>query len=100
VWVVVNTPSPAAHEPEMGNQSWHRVRAWVAENDPDNVRRKTVVYRTLRHHAATKWFHDELSEPSGVVVQCLGDKLTTVLNHYVRAGEDALRGSGSKLADR
>ena len=56
--------------------------------------------RNLRHHAATKWFHEELGEPWEVVAQYLGDKLTTVLNHYVRAGEDALRDSVNKLADR
>lgn len=38
--------------------------------------------------------------PWDVVAQYLGDKLTTVLNHYVRAGEDAFRGSVKKLADR
>ena len=49
---------------------------------------------------ATKWFHEELGEPWEVVAHYLGDKLTTVLNHYVRAGEDALRDSVSKLSDR
>ena len=34
---------------------------------------------------------------NGVLAQYLGDKLTTVLNHYVRAGEDALRDSVRKL---
>jgi hypothetical protein len=33
------------------------------------------------------------------VAQYLGDKLTTVLNHYVRTGEDALRDSVGKLAN-
>jgi hypothetical protein len=32
-----------------------------------------------------------------VVAQYLGDKLTTVLTQYVRAGEDVLRDSVSKL---
>lgn len=59
---------------------------------------RTIVYRNLRHHAATRWFHEELGEPWEVVAQYLGDKLTTVLNHYVRAGEDALRDSVGKLA--
>jgi hypothetical protein len=55
--------------------------------------------RNLRHHAATKWFDEELGESWEVVAQYLGDKLTTVLNHYVRAGEDALRDSVGKLAN-
>lgn len=33
-----------------------------------------------------------------VVAQYLGERLTTVLDHYVRAGEDALRDSVTKLA--
>jgi hypothetical protein len=74
---------------------WHRVRAWVEENDPDNARPRTIVHRDLRHLAATKWCHEELGEPWEVVAQCLGDMLTTVLNHYVRAGQDALRDSVS-----
>ena len=72
---------------------------WVEENDPANAWPRTIVYRNLRHHAATKWFHEELGEPWEVVAQYLGDKLTTVLNHYVRAGEDALRDSVGKLAN-
>ncbi len=67
--------------------------------DPDNAWRRTIVYRNLRHHAATKWFHEALGESWEVLAHYLGDKLTTVLNHYVRAGEDALRDSVSKFAD-
>jgi hypothetical protein len=63
-------------KPEMHNERWHRVRAWVEENDPDNAWPRTIVYRSLRHH---------------------GDKLATVLNHYVRAGGDALQDSVRKL---
>jgi len=51
------------------------------------------------HNAATTWFHEELGESWEVVAQYLGDKPTTVLSHYVRAGEDALRDSASKLAE-
>lgn len=61
---------------------------------------RVAGYGDLRHHAATKWFHDELREPWEVVAQYLGDKLTTVLNHYGRAGEDALRDSVNRLASR
>ncbi|MFC5993893.1 hypothetical protein ACFQE5_06685 [Pseudonocardia hispaniensis] len=100
LWLFVDTVTGLPVKPEMHNERWHRVRAWVDENDPDNAWPKTIVYRNLRHHAATKWFHEELGEPWEVVAQYLGDKLTTVPNHYVRAGEDALRGSVSKLAER
>jgi hypothetical protein len=100
LWLLVDTVTGLPVKPEMHNERWHRVRAWVEDNDPDHAWPKTIVYRNLRHHAATKWFHEELGEPWEVVAQYLGDKLTTVLNHYVRAGEDALRDSVSKLADR
>ncbi|MCO5303575.1 MAG: hypothetical protein M9923_10235 [Phycicoccus sp.] len=99
LWLFVDTVTGLPVKPEMHNERWHRVRSWVEENDPDNAWPKTIVYRNLRHHAATKWFHEELGEPWEVVAQYLGDKLTTVLNHYVRAGEDALRDSVTKLAD-
>jgi hypothetical protein len=97
LWLFVDTVTGLPVKPEMHNERWHRVRKWVEQNDPDNAWPKTIVYRNLRHHAATKWFHEELGEPWEVVAQYLGDKLTTVLNHYVRAGEDALRDSVSKL---
>lgn len=100
LWLFVDTVTGLPVKPEMHNERWHRVRAWVEENDPDNAWPRTIVYRNLRHHAATKWFHEELGEPWEVVAQYLGDKLSTVLNHYVRAGEDALRDSVSKLAAR
>jgi len=99
-WLFVDTATGLPVKPELHNERWHRVRAWVEENDPDNAWPRSIVYRNLRHHAATKWFHEELSEPWEVVAQYLGDKLTTVLNHYVRAGEDALRDSVSRLASR
>ena len=98
LWLFVDTVTGLPVKPEMHNERWHRVRAWLDENDPDNAWPRTIVYRNLRHHAATRWFHEELGEPWEVVAQYLGDKLTTVLNHYVRAGEDALRDSVGKLA--
>ncbi|WP_341359592.1 hypothetical protein V5H98_18045 [Georgenia sp. M64] len=100
LWLFIDTVTGLPVKPEMHNARWHRVRAWVEENDPDNAWPSTIVYRNLRHHAATRWFHEELGEPWEVVAQYLGDKLTTVLNHYVRAGEDALRDSVNKLAER
>lgn len=96
-WLFVDTFTGVPVKPEWHNDRWHRVREWVDENDPENAWPRTIVYRNLRHHAATKWFHEELGEPWEVVAQYLGDKLTTVLNHYVRAGEDALRDSVIKL---
>jgi hypothetical protein len=100
LWLFIDTVTGLPVKPEMHNERWHRVRRWVEENDPDNAWPRTIVYRNLRHHAATKWFHEELGEPWEVVAQYLGDKLTTVLNHYVRAGEDALRDSVRKLSSR
>ena len=100
LWLFVDTVTGLPVKPEMHNERWHRVRSWVDEHDPDNSWPRTIVYRNLRHHAATRWFHDELGEPWEVVAHYLGDKLTTVLNHYVRAGEDALRESVSKLKSR
>ena len=99
-WIFVDTVTGLPVRPELHNERWHRIRRWVDANDPDNAWPRTIVYRNLRHHAATKWFHEELGESWEVVAQYLGDKLTTVLNHYVRAGEDALRDSVGKLASR
>jgi hypothetical protein len=99
-WIFVDTVTGLPVKPELHNERWHRVRNWVDKNDPDNAWPRTIVYRNLRHHAATKWFHEELDESWEVVAQYLGDKLTTVLNHYVRAGEDALRDSVDKLSTR
>lgn len=99
-WIFEDTVTGLPMRPEMHNDRWHRIRRWVDENDPENAWPRTIVYRNLRHHAATRWFHEELGEPWEVVAQYLGDKLTTVLNHYVRAGEDALRDSVANLANR
>ncbi|MCW2767697.1 MAG: hypothetical protein JWO11_3656 [Nocardioides sp.] len=97
-WLFIDTVTGLPVKPELHNERWHRIRRWVDDNDPENAWPRTIVYRNLRHHAATKWFHEELGESWEVVAQYLGDKLTTILNHYVRAGEDALRDSVSKLA--
>ncbi|MFK4087302.1 hypothetical protein ACI2LF_24555 [Kribbella sp. NPDC020789] len=96
-WLFIDTVTGLPVRPETHNNRWHKIRRWVDKNDPDNAWPRTIVYRNLRHHAATKWFHDELGESWEVVAQYLGDKLTTVLDHYVRAGEDALRDSVAKL---
>ena len=97
LWLFIDTVTGLPVKPELHNERWHRVREWVEKNDPENAWPRTIVYRNLRHHAATKWFHEELGEPWEVVAQYLGDKLTTVLNHYVRAGEDSLRSTVGKL---
>ncbi len=97
LWIFVDTVTGLPVKPELHNERWHRIRGWVDESNPDNAWPRTIVYRNLRHHAATRWFHEELGESWEVVAQYLGDKLTTVLNHYVRAGEDALRDSVTKL---
>lgn len=97
LWLFIDTETGLPVKPELHNERWHRIREWVEQNDPQNAWPRAIVYRNLRHHAATKWFHEELGEPWEVVAQYLGDKLTTVLNHYVRAGEDALRSTVSRL---
>jgi hypothetical protein len=97
-WLFIDTVTRLPVKPELHNERWHRIRRWLDRNDPDSAWPRTIVYRNLRHHAATRWFHEELDESWEVVAQYLGDKLTTVLNHYVRAGEDALRDSVGKLA--
>jgi hypothetical protein len=97
LWLFIDTTTGLPVKPEMHNERWHRIRGWVERNDPDNAWPRAIVYRNLRHHAATKWFHEQMGEPWEVVARYLGDKLTTVLNHYVRAGEDALRDTVSKL---
>lgn len=97
LWLFVDTATGLPVRPEMHNDRWQKIREWVNVNDPENAWPRTIVYRNLRHHAATKWFHEELGESWEVVAQYLGDTLTTVLNHYVRAGEDALRDSVRKL---
>ncbi|MGI9092904.1 MAG: hypothetical protein ACR2FF_05580 [Mycobacteriales bacterium] len=97
LWLFVDSETGLPVKPELHNERWHRIRAWIDRKDPENAWPRAIVYRNLRHHAATKWFHEQLGEPWEVVAQYLGDKLTTVLNHYVRAGEDALRSTVSKL---
>lgn len=99
-WLFIDTVTGLPVKPELHNERWHRIRRWVDANDSGNAWPRTIVYRNLRHHAATKWFHEELGESWEVVAQYLGDKLTTVLNHYVRAGEDALRDSVDKLSTK
>ncbi len=37
LWLFVDTVTGLPVKPEMHNERWHRVRAWVEENDPDNA---------------------------------------------------------------
>ena len=57
-WIFVDTVTGLPVKPELHNERWHRIRTWVDEHDPDNAWPRTIVYRNLRHHAATKWFHE------------------------------------------
>ncbi len=36
LWLFVDTATGLPVKPEAHNERWHRVRAWVEENDPDN----------------------------------------------------------------
>lgn len=96
-WLFVDTKTGLPARNETHNERWHRIRRWVDEHDPENAWPIAIVYRNLRHHAATKWFHETLGEQWEVVAQYLGDELQTVLKHYVRTGEDALKNTVNKL---
>jgi len=94
--VFVDTDTGRPPRTELLNDRWHRVRQWVARNDPDNAWPKFVPYRNLRHHAAAFW-HDELHREWADVAAWLGDQLTTVIAHYVRSGADALTDVAKQL---
>lgn len=98
-WLFIDTTTGLPPRSEFHNEMWHKVRRWVAANDPEHEWPDCITYRNLRHHAATFW-HNELEEDWAVVAQYLGDKLTTVLKHYVRAGVDALSDTVDKLENR
>lgn len=65
-------------------------------HDADNAWPQFIAYRNMRHHAAT-WWHDELGLEWPDVALFLGDNLTTVLDHYVLPGADALAGAVKRL---
>lgn len=98
-WIFIDTATGVPTRPEALNNRWHRVRRWVNEHDPDNAWPRAIVYRNLRHHAATRWFHQELGEEWETVAMYLGDKLTTVLAHYVRPGDEARKSTVQKLTN-
>lgn len=95
-WLWIDTYTGLPMRTEGHNTYWHKVRRWVDKNDPDNSWPKFIVYRNMRHHAAT-WWHDELGLEWSDVALFLGDKLTTVLDHYVLPGADALSAAVAKL---
>lgn len=88
-WLFIDTATGLPSRTELFNDRWHRVRRWLAKNDAENSWPAHIVYRNLRHHAAGFW-HDELGREWADVAAWLGDKLATVLDHYVRSGVDAL----------
>jgi integrase len=88
-WLFIDTDTGLPPRTELFNDRWHRVRRWLKANDPDNAWPEYIVYRNLRHHAASFW-HDELGRDWVDVAAWLGDRLATVLDHYVRSGVDAL----------
>ena len=98
LWLFVDTATGLPPRSELFNDRWHRVRRWLASNDKDNAWPNHVVYRNLRHHAAGFW-HDELGRDWADVAAWLGDKLATVLDHYVRSGVDALADVTAALED-
>jgi integrase len=89
LWLFVDTDTGRPPRTELLNDRWHRVRRWLARNDPENAWPAFVPYRNLRHHAAAFW-HDELGREWADVAAWLGDQLATVIAHYVRSGADAL----------
>jgi len=97
-WLFVDTATGLPPRTELFNDRWHRVRRWLAQEDGGNAWPKHIVYRNLRHHAAGFW-HDELDREWADVAAWLGDKLATVLDHYVRSGVDALTDVATRLED-
>lgn len=95
-WLWTDAYTGLPQRSESHNLYWHKVRRWVDKHDADNAWPKYIAYRNLRHHAAT-WWHDELGLDWSDVALFLGDKLTTVLDHYVLPGADALTAAVEKL---
>lgn len=98
LWLFVDLETGLPPRTELFNDRWHRVRRWLSTHDKGNAWPKHIVYRNLRHHAAGFW-HDELGREWADVAAWLGDKLATVLDHYVRSGVDALADVTAALED-
>ncbi|MHB8451231.1 MAG: hypothetical protein ACYDAQ_12390 [Mycobacteriales bacterium] len=95
-WIFIDTETGLPPRSELLNDRWHRVRRWVARNDPDNAWPAFIPYKNLRHHAAAFW-HEELHREWADVAAWLGDQLATVIAHYVRSGADALTDVAAQL---
>jgi integrase len=89
LWLFVDTTTGLPVTGHEHTSSWHKVRRWVDQHDPEHSWPDFIVYRNLRHHAAT-WWHEELGRDWVDVAAWLGDKVTTVLEHYVLSGQGAL----------
>lgn len=97
-WIFVDTDTGLPPRPELLNDRWHRVRRRLAEDGPSAAWPAFVPYKNLRHHAAAFW-HDHLQRDWADVAAWLGDRLATVLAHYVRSGADALTDAANRLRD-
>jgi len=97
-WLFIDLETGLPTRTELFNDRWHRVQRWLLKEDNENAWPKHIVYRNLRHHAAGFW-HDDLGREWADVADWLGDKLATVLDHYVRSGVDALADAVTRLED-
>ena len=97
-WLFIDLETGLPTRSELFNDRWHRVQRWLLKEDNALAWPKHIVYRNLRHHAAGFW-DDELGREWADVAAWLGDKLATVLDHYVRSGVDALTDAVTRLED-
>ena len=98
LWLFIDTVTGLPVKPEMHNERWHRVRALGRRERP---RQRLAAHDRLPQPAPPR--RDQVVprrtwRTMGGRRPIPRRKLTTVLNHYVRAGEDALRDSVGKLA--
>lgn len=99
-WLFVDTSTGLPPRTEYHNHVWHKARRAAAKAQPVDEWPLDIPYRNLRHFAATHWWHDTCGYDWEVVAAFLGDELTTVLSHYVRAGADALAKAVRDMAGR
>ncbi|MBT9254423.1 hypothetical protein KMZ32_01785 [Phycicoccus sp. MAQZ13P-2] len=95
-WLFVDGSTGLPPSQEFLNTVWHKTRRELERRDPDNAWPDVIVVRNMRHHAVSFW-RAELNAEWEDVAAWLGDKLQTVLNHYVRSGTDALRNAVTTL---
>jgi integrase len=96
LWIFIDTYTGLPCRTELLNERWHRIRRALDRDDANAAWPKYIPYKNLRHHAAGFW-HDELGRDWADVAAWLGDTLTTVLNHYVRSGAEALSNAARQL---